>query len=107
MKTPCLFLAATGAMLLFSLPSQAHEVPNISHTHAFENTGYGKSRQGHTVNNQLGSITIWSAQPQGGYKAGSSVKFARPEMITQPPGSPVAKTRSQSDPAVDYGKRKQ
>lgn len=105
MKTRHFFLAATGAMLLIPALSQAHEVPNIPHTHAFENTGYGKSRQGHTVNNQLGSITIWSAQPQSGYKSGNSVNFARPEMITQPPGNPVAKTRSQ-DAVANYGKRK-
>jgi hypothetical protein len=106
MKAHHLFLAATGMVMLFPMASQAHEVPNIPHTHAFEQTGYGTSRQGHTVNNELGSITIYSAQPQTGYQSGSTVKFARPEPITQAPGSPVAKTQSQKDPAKDYGKPK-
>ena len=105
MKARHLILAATGAMMLFPVAAGAHEVPNIPHTHAFEQTGYGTSRQGHTVNNELGSITIWSPRPQTGYKAGNSVKFARPEPITKAPGSPEATTQSQKDPAKDYGKR--
>jgi hypothetical protein len=106
MKARQIFLAVTGTMLLIPMPSQAHEVPNIPHSHAFQQTGYGTYRQGHTVNNQLGSITIWSARPYTGYQAGQSVKFARPVPITQAPGSPVATTRSQADPVVEYGKRK-
>jgi hypothetical protein len=106
MKARHLFLAATGAAMLFPMPSQAHEVPNIPHSHAFQQTGYGTYRQGHTVDTELGSITIWSPQPYTGYQAGKTVKFARPVPITQAPGSPVATTQSQADPAIDYGKRK-
>jgi hypothetical protein len=105
LRTHQIFLAVTGIMMLFPAVSSAHEVPNIPHTHAFQQTGYGTYRQGHTVNNQYGSITIWSPRPYTGYQAGNSVKFARPAPITQAPGSPVAKTRSQADPAVNYGKR--
>ncbi len=106
MRAHQIFLAAAGVMLLFPTASRAHEVPNMPHTHAFEQTGYGTYRQGHTVNNQYGSITIWSPRPYTGYQPGSQVKFARPEPITKAPGSPVAKTRAQSDPAIEYGKKK-
>jgi hypothetical protein len=106
MKVRHLFFAATGAMMLFPMASQAHEVPNMPHTHAFEQTGYGTYRQGHTVNNELGSITIYSPQPQTGYQSGKTVRFARPEPITKAPGSPVATTQSQKDPVKDYGKNK-
>jgi hypothetical protein len=105
MRAHQIILAAAAAMLLFPVASRAHEVPNIPHTHAFQQTGYGTYRQGHTVNNQYGSITIWSPRPYTGYQSGNTVKFARPEPITRAPGSPVAKTRVQADPAIQYGKR--
>ena len=106
MKSRYTLLFATGVMLLCPLAASAHEVPNMPHTHAFENTGYGKVRQGHSVNNQYGNITIWSAKPYNGYSSGSTVKFARPKPITQAPGTPVAKTQSDRDPVKDYGKEK-
>ncbi len=52
MKAHQIILAAAAAMMLFPVASRAHEVPNIPHTHAFQQTGYGTYRQGHTVNNQ-------------------------------------------------------
>lgn len=105
MKTHHILLAATGLLAMIPLNSWAHEVPNIKHTHAFEQTGYGTYRQGHSVDGPLGSIVIWSPRPYTGYQAGSSVKFARPTPITKPPGSPVVTTRSKVDAAKEYGKR--
>lgn len=105
MKRLHMLLAATGALVLLTAPAWSHEVPNIDHTHAFQKQSYGKYRQGHYVNGQQGSIIVWSPRTHTGYKQGSSVKFARPTPITKAPGSPVAKTRSQTDPAIEYGKR--
>jgi hypothetical protein len=131
MKVRHLFLAASGVLMLSPLASQAHEVPNMPHTHAFEQNGYETVPQSRSVNNQLGSIIIKSPQPQTGYQTGTTVNFARPEPMTKAPGSPVAKTRygskvnfarpepitrapgspvatteSQKDPAKNYGKGK-
>jgi hypothetical protein len=105
MKAAHILLAATGAMVLFSAPVFAHEVPNIEHTHAFQQTGYGKYRQGHYVNGPQGSILIWSPKTYTGYQQGQTVKFARPTAIVRAPGSPIAKTRSQANPAIEYGKK--
>jgi len=105
MKTLYILLAAALVLAWFPAHVRAHEVPNIRHTHAFEQTGYGTYRQGHSVNGPLGSIIIWSPRPYTGYQAGSSVKFARPVPMTKAPGSPVVTTRSKDDPAKEYGKR--
>ena len=102
----------TGLMMLaamFSLtalPVMAHEVPNIKHSHAFEQTGYGKYRQGHYVNGARGDIIIWSAQPKTGYKPGPAVKFARPEPITRAPAKPSVKPAPMATLQRDYGKPK-
>lgn len=106
MKSRQFLLVASGALFLCSPIAYAHEVPNMPHTHAFEKTGYGTVKKGHSVNNELGSITIYSPKPYNGYRTGSTVKFARPEPITKAPGSPVARTQSEKDPTKDYGKRK-
>ena len=84
----------------------AHETPGITHSHAFKQTGYGTFRQGHSVNNSLGSITIYSAKPHNGYDPGQSVKFARPEMIKKAPQVNTVKPASVKKPASDYGKPK-
>jgi hypothetical protein len=105
MKARYFLLAATGALVLFMAPAYPHDVPNIDHTHAFQQTGYGKYRQGHYVNGPQGSIIIWSPRTYTGYQNGRQVKFARPSPIVRAPGSPVAKTRSQTDPAIEYGKK--
>ena len=106
MKAPRIFLAVAGATVLFATPVFPHEVPNISHTHAFQQTGYGKNRQGHYVNGPQGSIIVWSPRTFTGYQNGQSVKFARPSPIVSAPRSPIAKTQSQTKPAIEYGKIK-
>ena len=84
----------------------AHDTPGISHSHAFKQTGYGTYRQGHSVNNSVGSITIWSAKPHTGYDPGQSVRFARPEPITKAPQLNTVKPAPLKKPANDYGKPK-
>ena len=91
-------LATTGTVL-------AHDVPNMDHTHAFKETGYGKYRQGHSVDGPYGSITIYSARTYNPSQAAPAVEFARPEPITTPPGAPAAQIRAVNNPALDYGKK--
>lgn len=105
MKRVRILLALTGLFAVWAAPAAAHEVPNINHTHAFQQTAYGKYRQGHYVNGPQGSIIIWSPRPYNGYQNGSQVKFARPSPITRAPGSPQRKDRTQSDPAITYGRK--
>ena len=90
----------------FGGPLAAHDTPGIEHSHAFKQTGYGTLRQGHTVNNELGSITIWSAKPYTGYQARPPVKFARPQPITRAPTLPQIGPARNAQPARDYGKPK-
>ncbi len=109
MNTRLAYIAATGAIacllsLAFSTAAYGHDVPNIKHTHAFQKTGYGKVRQGHYVNGAQGSIIVWAPGNAAGYGK-APVKFARPSPISRAPGAPVAKTRSQVDPEIQYGKR--
>lgn len=104
MKRLSIMTIAAGALLI-AAAARAHDVPNIEHTHAFEQTGYGTARQGHTVNGPQGSITIWSPQTQAGYQSPPPVKFARPQPITKAPGSPAAKSRADQDPTLEYGKK--
>jgi hypothetical protein len=105
MKARYILLAATGALILFTAPAYPHDVPNMEHTHAFQQTGYGKYRQGHYVNGAQGSIIIWSPRTYTGYRGGPAVKFARPSPIVKTPQSPVAKNQSQTNSAITYGKR--
>ena len=105
MKALKILLAATGALVFFTAPVYPHDVPNIDHTHAFQQTGYGKYRQGHYVNGAQGSIIVWSPKTYTGYQKGQTVKFARPSPIVKAPGSPVARTKSQTNPSIEYEKR--
>jgi hypothetical protein len=100
-----LAMIAAATLVLTPGISLAHDVPNMSHTHAFKQTGYGKYRQGHYVNGPQGSIIIWSPQTYTEYQSGPAVRFARPRPITRAPGSPAVIKKSEADPAVDYGKR--
>jgi hypothetical protein len=84
----------------------AHDTPGLEHSHAFQKTGYGTYRQGHSVNGPLGSITIWSPQPYTGYRQGPAVKFARPQPITRPPDSQSAGTAAGQGPAPVHGRAK-
>jgi hypothetical protein len=77
----------------------AHDTPNLEHSHAFQKTGYGTYRQGHSVNGPQGSIIIWSPRPYTGYQNGPAVKFARPQPITRAPGTPAASAPGRSQPA--------
>ena len=101
-------LTILAAAAVFSLGSGlilAHDVPNMDHTHAFEQKGYGSWRQGHSLNNEYGSITIWSPRSYTGYQQSAPVEFARPSPITRPPGSPTVKKEAGQDPAETYGKQ--
>jgi hypothetical protein len=77
----------------------------MDHTHAFEETGYGKYRQGHSVNGPYGSITVWSPRTYTGFQSPPPVEFARPEPITRAPGTPAAQTQADKDLALEYGKK--
>jgi len=104
MKRLILLTIAAGAWLVAGQLA-AHDVPNMEHTHAFKQTGYGTYRQGHAVNGPYGSIIIWSPRNYGGYQSSPTVPFARPTPITRAPGSVAPDSRSKSDRAKDYGKR--
>lgn len=101
-----LMVILTLVLLAGSALAVAHETPGISHTHAFKQTGYGTYRQGHSVNNSLGSITIWSPKPHNGYDPKQSVNFARPEMIKKSPELNLIKPAAVKKPAREYGKPK-
>jgi hypothetical protein len=76
--------------LLSAAPLWSHELVGVNgqvistHQHVWRQQEYGSDyRQGHSVNNAQGSITIWSPNTYQGYNAGSAVRFARPELHTQ------------------------
>lgn len=102
MKWFCVLTAAAAATMI-AVAAPAHDTPNLEHTHAFQKTGYGTYRQGHSVNGPHGSIIIWSPRPYTGYRNDPAVKFARPQPITRAPGSPAASTRVGPTPARGYG----
>ena len=104
MKRPILISTAVTAMLVSGLAA-AHDVPNMEHTHAFKQTGYGTYRQGHSVNGPNGSIIIYSPRTYTGYQNAPGVRFARPKPISQPPGTTTPKAGSLGDPAQEYGKQ--
>ena len=104
MKRLTLLLMAAGSWFLSGLLF-AHDVPNMEHTHAFKQTGYGTYRQGHSVNGPNGSIIIYSPRTYTGYQNGPTVDFARPEPITRAPGSVIPKSKIDNDPAKNYGKQ--
>ena len=105
MKIRTFLMTVTGALVFVAAPVFPHEVQNMSHSHAFQQTGYGKYRQGHYVNGAQGSIIIWSPRTYSGYRPGPAVKFARPSPIVKAPQSPVTKTRSQNRSSIEYGKQ--
>lgn len=94
-------------LMVTATAARAHEVPNIPHTHAFKSAGYGKYREGHSVNGPQGSIIIWSAEPKTGYQPRQTVRFARPQPITKAPASPTVKPAIPSTSPTRYGKEKQ
>lgn len=98
MRGRCLSLLGACA-LAGAVPALAHDTPNLGHTHAFEQTGYGSWRQGHFVNGPQGSIIIWSPRNFGGFQGAPSVRFAQPEPITRAPASPFARPRAGQKPA--------
>lgn len=105
MKRMLILAGAAGFALATTGTALAHDVPNMEHTHAFKEAGYGKYRQGHSVDGPYGSITIYSARTYNTYQSAPVVEFARPEPITTPPGAPAAQTRADKNPALDYGKK--
>lgn len=73
--------------LALGAPAIAHDLvdangrPIQSHQHVWRQQNYGQDyRQGHSVDNSLGSIIIWSPNEYQGYRVGSNVRFARPTM---------------------------
>lgn len=108
MKRTLLLAGAKGlALAAFAAmgTALAHDVPNMDHTHAFKQTGYGTYRQGHSVNGPYGSITIYSPRTYSGFQSAPTVDFARPEPITSPPGVPAAQNRAEQNPALEYGRK--
>lgn len=82
--------ACASLLLFFAAPTLAHDVVSTNgkavstHQHVWRQQEYGTdNRQGHSVNNAYGSITIWSPNTYAGYNAGRSVRFARPVPITK------------------------
>lgn len=96
-----------AAAIAAAVSARAHDAPNLEHTHAFQQTGYGTWRQGHYVNGPQGSIIIWSPQDYTGYENAPAVRFARPQPISRPPVSRLIKPGAGRQPAPDYGKKQQ
>ena len=94
-----------AAAIAVAVSARAHDVPNLEHTHAFQQTGYGTWRQGHYVNGPQGSIIIWSPQNYTGYENSPAVRFARPQPISRPPASRLIEPGAGRQPAPDYGKK--
>lgn len=87
-KVTLLFIG--WVLMAFAWPVQSHELvdingkPSSTHQHVWRQQEYGSDyRQGHSVNGSQGSITIWSPNTYQGYKAGNSVRFARPVPYTK------------------------
>lgn len=100
-------------VLSFSIPVSAHELvdsngkPIASHQHVWRQQSYGQDyRQGHSVNNSLGSITIWSPNTYNPYNAGRGVRFARPPLNTAQPkaGSNIPQVKTPSQTRYRSGK---
>ena len=104
LKSFVLAAGAAGAIAL-AAPVQAHDTPNLEHSHAFQQTAYGTYRQGHYVNGPQGSIIIWSPQNYTGYENSPAVRFARPKPISRPPANPFVEPGAGRQPAPDYGKK--
>jgi hypothetical protein len=102
MKSGVLLSIAAG-LSLFACQVQAHDVPNMEHSHAFEQTGYGQYRQGHYVNGPQGSIIIWSAKPKYSTNGADNVRFARPEPITKAPTQPFSRPDVKIKKSGNYG----
>ena len=102
MKTG-IFLSIAAGLALFASQAQAHDVPNMEHSHAFKQTGYGQYRQGHYVNGPQGSIIIWSAKPQNSTNGAGGVNFARPKPITKAPTQPFSRPDVKIKPSKNYG----
>ena len=101
-----IFLAIFAVAGLLSPVSEAHDVPNMEHSHAFEQTGYGTYRKGHYVNGPQGSIIIWSAKPHGSYQS-AETQGARPKAIPSPyqkRSYPMRQSDSRFGSSTEYGK---
>jgi hypothetical protein len=97
------FWAGAAALFAMAVPAQAHDTPNLEHSHAFQQTAYGTYRQGHYVSGPQGSIIIWSPQPYTGYQNAPNVRFARPQPITKAPRNPIPVPRAGQIPALGFG----
>jgi hypothetical protein len=97
-------LALAAGTIAAAAPVWAHDTPNLEHSHAFQQTGYGTWRQGHYVNGPQGSIIIWSPQPYTEYQNRPAVRFARPKPITKAPAGPAIRPGAGLNPAPGYGK---
>ena len=100
------FLAIAAIAALFSPAAAAHDVPNMEHSHAFEQTGYGTYRQGHYVNGPQGTIIIWSARPHYSPNRSAASQNARPKAfspIQKAPSNPFSRPDIKVKPGDDYG----
>ena len=99
-------LALTGPVFAHDLVD-SNGRPVTNHTHVWRQQAYGKDyRQGHSVNNQLGSIIIWSPNSYQGYKAGANVRFARPSPLTAQPKVDANIPQIKSASRAAYGRDK-
>ena len=114
MKNFSIILSLAVVLATLSSPAVAHDVFDANgkvitnHQHVWRPTGYGQDyRQGHSVNNHLGSITIWSPNQYRGYTAGSAVRFARPTIQTGRPTADANRPaiKSQTAPTSGRGRR--
>jgi hypothetical protein len=103
-----LLAMAVGAASLLTATAQAHDAPNLDHTHAFQQSAYGSYRQGHQVSGRRGDIIVWSARKYTGYQQAPVVRFARPQPITRAPGGAAPKPGAGPRVSVpEYGARRQ
>jgi len=107
-------LILSFGVLVVPVTAGAHELSDVNgkpistHQPVWRQQSYGQDyRQGHSVNNALGNIVIWSPNTYNPYKAGSSVRFARPSIqIAQPKaGGNIPQIKSPS--TNRYGSDKQ
>jgi hypothetical protein len=98
-------LALAALCLGGGAPAIAHDLGTIAHEHVYRQTAYGTLRQGHSVNNELGSIVIWSPRPYVPPNGAIGVRFIQPQPLQAAPGASM-KMPGGAAAARNYGKPK-
>jgi hypothetical protein len=109
-----IFILIIGSILVaFACPLQSHELVDINgrpvstHEHVWRQQDYGSDyRQGHSVNGNQGSITVWSPNTYQGYNSGKTVRFARPVPFTKPSHVENHRPELKKNSRVEYGKNR-